>query len=202
MLAPCPDPAAILGSVRSRSRWPASVGPRPRPTCTEMDKSLRIFTFARSMIAYAAYVQAMPWTSPPDDPVPHPGDGRRVRTLGPVVTTAGPFFRARSQGRSRVPPAAIRQAGARRRPQRTAARRRRRRSGQSSGVRHRLAPRRLAARPGEDKADGHCLSADRPKIRLRQWNEPSGPLRAGSPLLSGDFRRVTPPPQPSTAAPG
>lgn len=38
----------------------------------------------RCDLGYLIRVQAMPWTSPPDDPAPHPGDGRRVRTLGPA----------------------------------------------------------------------------------------------------------------------
>ena len=40
-------------------------------------------------------VQAMPWTSPPDDPASHPGDGQRVRTLGPVVHDHRPLFSLR-----------------------------------------------------------------------------------------------------------
>ena len=41
----------------------------------------------------------MPWTSPPDDPVSHPGDGQRVRTLGPVGHDHRPPFFVRAPGR-------------------------------------------------------------------------------------------------------
>ena len=50
-------------------------------------------------------VQAMPWTSPPDDPVSHPGDGQRVRTLGPVGHDHRPPLFLCAKERRSAPPA-------------------------------------------------------------------------------------------------
>ena len=150
----------------------------------------------------------MPWTSPPDDPVSHPGDGHWVRTLGPVGHDHRPFFcphgglarlnrradrtparRSPPPGCGRVPsPAAFRRsANASPRPSGRAGCRTRR-GGRCGGRRRasgRLpAPRRGwhgAGRAGSSTRRGKARGRPCPAataMRRRRWPRPPLPARS------------------------